>query len=87
MPCPRTQANLPACSPYYSFCAECQAGKLWLPFFNVFLDMRNESQVYQLQRGISKILAILFDLKENCLNQVMGTVFFNLNSKALDFRL
>ena len=37
MPCPRTQqANLPDCSPQPPLNAECQAGKLWIPFFKVF---------------------------------------------------
>jgi len=34
VPCPVTQqANLPASSPQYSFNAERQAGKLWIPKF------------------------------------------------------
>ena len=37
VPCPRTQqANFPACSPQPPLNAECQAGKLWIPFFKVF---------------------------------------------------
>ena len=42
---------LPTCSPYYPFRAKHQAGELWLPFFDVFLDKGNEPQVYGLQRG------------------------------------
>ena len=43
VPCPRKQqVNLPACSPQPSLKEECQAGKLWIPFFKSFVMTRQE---------------------------------------------
>ena len=65
--CPRTQqANLLACFLQHPLNAECQAVKLWVPLFKVFLvwlDKGNIPQVYQLWSRFSNQYTTMLQLQ------------------------